>query len=702
MIQTNKIIKTLAYTVLVGATSLCLLANAQQTNTNNLPPCPKPDYSKSSDLGAGGRTEKWTKCWGKYRVELDSNFKGDILEGEWLDGRLHGQGTYFHLANNANKGDQYVGEFKESKKHGQGTYTKTNVGKYVGEWKDDMYNGQGVFTFLNGGKQEGIWENNGFIREAKVNLPNFNKNVATNIDRTDIDAQQTNPNNLPPCPKPDYSKSADFGVGGRTEKWTKCWGRYRVELYEPNKGDLLEGEWLDGRLHGQGTYQFLANNQFRGDKYVGEYREGNWNGQGTYTHASGNKYVGQHKTGYRHGQGIFYFLADDQWKGDKYVGEYRDGTWNGRGTYMHANGDKYVGEFRDGKANGQGTYAYNNGNKYVGELRDGKLEGQGTYTYANSEKYVGEFKDDKRNGQGVFAFADGRRQEGIWEKDNFIREAKINLPNLNSNVVTNTDRTDIDRERQQLAEERRRLEEEKRRLQQNNQRDNAAIPTDNRRRFALVIGNANYSSLPKLQNAINDARAMTQALRSTGFSVATHENLDLTGMQNAVRTFGEQLGKNDVGLIFFAGHGVQVKGKNYLVPVRENIKKSFEVPSNALDVDLVLATLENVKNDLNIVVLDACRSPFPGESRGASRGLATLEAGKGIFVAFSTSPGKEASDGSDANSPYTKNLSRLLTEKGLSLEKVFKEVRKAVVSETNGEQIPWENSSLMGDFYFKQ
>lgn len=673
MIQINKIIKTLAYTVLVGATSLCLLANAQQTNSNNLPPCPKPDYSKSADLGAGGRTEKWTKCWGRYRVELYEPNKGDLLEGEWLDGRLHGQGTYQFMANNQFKGDKYVGEFKDSKKHGQGSYTKTNVGKYVGEWKDDMYNGLGIFTFLNGSKQEGIWENNNFVREAKVNLSNLNRNVATNNDRTDIDAQQTNPNNLPACPKSDYSKSVDLGAGGRTEKWSNCWGKYRIELNSDYKGDVLEGKWLDGWLHGQATY----------------------------SHANGNKYVGQYKNGYRHGQGTYYFLADDQWKGDKYVGEYREGIWNGHGTYMHANGDKYVGEYRDGKANGQGTYTYNNGNKYVGELRDGKFDGQGTYTFANSEKYVGEFKDDKRNGQGVFAFADGRRQEGIWEKDNFIREAKINLPNLNSKVATNTDRTDIDRERQQLAEERRRLEEEKRRLQQNIQRDNAAIPTDNRRRFALVIGNANYSSLPKLQNAINDARAMTQALRSTGFSVATHENLDLTGMQNAVRNFGEQLGKNDVGLIFFAGHGVQVKGKNYLVPVRENIKKSFEVPSNALDVDLVLATLENVKNDLNIVVLDACRSPFPGESRGASRGLATLEAGKGIFVAFSTSPGKEASDGSDANSPYTKNLSRLLTEKGLSLEKVFKEVRKAVVSETNGEQIPWENSSLMGDFYFK-
>ena len=153
--------------------------------------------------------------------------------------------------------------------------------------------------------------------------------------------------------------------------------------------------------------------------------------------------------------------------------------------------------------------------------------------------------------------------------------------------------------------------------------------------------------------------------------------------------------------MYFAGHGVQVKGKNYLIPVKENIKKSFEVPANAIDVDLLLATLENVKNDLNIVILDACRSPFPG-NRGVTQGFAPIDAGKGMFVAFATSPGKDALDGEGANSPYTKHLTRLLGRKGLPLEQVFKEVRKAVVSETNGEQIPWENSSLMGDFYFAQ
>jgi len=231
-------------------------------------------------------------------------------------------------------------------------------------------------------------------------------------------------------------------------------------------------------------------------------------------------------------------------------------------------------------------------------------------------------------------------------------------------------------------------------------RERAVVTPDGRVRFALVIGNSAYSNLPKLPNTINDARSITQSLQQAGFSVMTAENLDLGSMQNAIRSFGEKLKKNDVGLFYYAGHAVQVKGKNYLIPVKENIKKSFEVPASAVDVDLVLATLESVKNDLNIVILDSCRSSFPGEARGATRGLATIEAAKGTFIAFATAPGKEALDGTGSNSPYTKHLSRLIGQKGLQLEQVFKEVRKAVVAETNGEQVPWENSSLMGDFYF--
>ena len=263
----------------------------------------------------------------------------------------------------------------------------------------------------------------------------------------------------------------------------------------------------------------------------------------------------------------------------------------------------------------------------------------------------------------------------------------------------------IERERQQLAEERRRLEEEKRRQQaEKNNPNKQTTVTDSRRRLALVIGNSTYSgdsNFPPIPNAVNDARVISESLRSTGFRVSTYENLDHASMRNVIRIFGESLSKNDVGLVYYAGHGVQVKGKNYLIPVEVNIKKSFEVPSSAVDVEFLFITLEHIKNDLNIIVLDACRSSFPGE-RGATQGLALIEAAKGTFIAFSTAPGASAQDGVGSNSPYTKHLARLIGKKGLPLEQVFKEVRKAVVAETNGEQVPWENSSLMGDFYFQK
>ena len=135
-----------------------------QVNPKNLPACPKPDYSKKTDLE---RFAKWSNCWGRYPIEVETKRKGEVLEGEWLNGLLHGRGTYYFRPDSQFKSDKYVGEFK-----------------------DDKYNGQGIFTFVNGEQQEGIWENNNFIREAKVNLPNLNKNITTNTNRTDIDRER--------------------------------------------------------------------------------------------------------------------------------------------------------------------------------------------------------------------------------------------------------------------------------------------------------------------------------------------------------------------------------------------------------------------------------------------------------------------------------------------------------------------------------
>ncbi len=146
-----------------------LSASAQQTNPNNLPPCPKLDYSKTNDLGISGRTGKWTNCWGRYKVELEKDYIGNVLEGEWRHGRLNGHGAAYLQAENQWKGDKYVGDWKDGKRHGQGTFSAANGDKYVGEWKDHLPNGKGIETFVDGRKpNNGIFENGKFISYVKI------------------------------------------------------------------------------------------------------------------------------------------------------------------------------------------------------------------------------------------------------------------------------------------------------------------------------------------------------------------------------------------------------------------------------------------------------------------------------------------------------------------------------------------------------
>ena len=228
----------------------------------------------------------------------------------------------------------------------------------------------------------------------------------------------------------------------------------------------------------------------------------------------------------------------------------------------------------------------------------------------------------------------------------------------------------------------------------------AAAATLDGPRVALVIGNAAYRKDP-LTNPLNDARAMGDSLRQLGFKVIALENASQRQMHEAVRQFGDSL-KGGVGLFYYAGHGVQVKGRNYLVPVDADIGREDEVPYKAFDVGQVLDKLESAKNPLNIVILDACRNnPFARESRsGGGSGLAQMDAPTGSIIAFATAPGAEAADGSTANGLYTGQLLRFMTTPGLKVEDVFKRTRVAVKQASAGRQIPWESTSLEGDFYF--
>jgi len=220
-------------------------------------------------------------------------------------------------------------------------------------------------------------------------------------------------------------------------------------------------------------------------------------------------------------------------------------------------------------------------------------------------------------------------------------------------------------------------------------------------RLALVIGNAAYKE-GALANPANDARAMAEALRAAGFKVMLHTDLDQRRMTQAVREFGDALRKaGGVGLFYFAGHGVQIKGRNYLVPIGADIQREDEVAYAALDAQAVLDKMDAAGNGTNVLILDACRNnPFARSFRSGGAGLAQMDAPVGTLVAFATAPGTVASDGTGSNGLYTQNLLEAMRKPGLKVEDVFKQVRVAVRRDSGGKQVPWESTSLEGDLYF--
>ena len=220
-------------------------------------------------------------------------------------------------------------------------------------------------------------------------------------------------------------------------------------------------------------------------------------------------------------------------------------------------------------------------------------------------------------------------------------------------------------------------------------------------RVALVIGNADYPTAP-LRNAVNDARAVSRALGELGFEVITLENGTKAAMEQAVVRFAARLEERSTGLFYYAGHGVQANGRNYLIPVDASIGSEREMRVEAVGVHLVLDEMGYAGNRMNIVILDACRNnPFERRLRGATRGLAAIDAAAGTIIAYATAPGSVALDGEGANGLYTEELLRALREPGLEVEEVFKQVRVGVARRTNQQQIPWESSSLTGSFYFR-
>jgi formylglycine-generating enzyme required for sulfatase activity len=222
-------------------------------------------------------------------------------------------------------------------------------------------------------------------------------------------------------------------------------------------------------------------------------------------------------------------------------------------------------------------------------------------------------------------------------------------------------------------------------------------------RTALVIGNSTYTDSP-LSNPKNDAEDIAALLRELQFEVSLKTNADQQEMEQAIRDFGTRLqSKGGVGLFFYAGHGIQSQGSNYLIPVNAVLEREKDLRYKAVNLGQILDEMRFAQNPLNLVILDACRNnPLTRSFRSGERGLAPInDAPSGLLLAYSTSPNQVAADGDGRNSPFTLHLKQALVKPGLPLELTFKEVVKGVKRSTANKQIPWYNSSVSGDFYFK-
>jgi uncharacterized caspase-like protein len=226
-------------------------------------------------------------------------------------------------------------------------------------------------------------------------------------------------------------------------------------------------------------------------------------------------------------------------------------------------------------------------------------------------------------------------------------------------------------------------------------------------RLALVIGESAYRAVPSLPNPANDARAMTRLLTDSGFAVTMASDLSQREMNQKVGDFTAEIaakGPDTIALVFYAGHGMQIGGENYLVPVDVDPKREADIPLQAVRLNDILNTLNSVPSKMRILLLDACRNnPFPALNQTAGHGLALVDTktgAPGTFLSYSTSPGAEAEDGEGIDSPYTTALLTAARTPGLPIEQAFKQVRVAVNKATGGRQTPWESSSLTEDFRF--
>ncbi|MFZ6008775.1 MAG: caspase family protein [Bacteroidota bacterium] len=573
---------------------------------------------------------------------------------------INGVGTYVY-----SDGTKYVGEFKDEKSHGHGVCYFASGKIYIGEFADHQVAGYGTWVYPDSTKIIGHYDQNG----------NF-------VDHKNL---------TPGC----LSGDCENGFG------TRLW----------DGGTVYVGQFKDSKLDGLGTCYFHD-----GSKYTGEWSNSLHNGFGTYYYNDGS-------------------IGKGNWKDHIFLGS--------SDTKKCVSGDC---------VNGFGIYRYDDGGVYTGEFKDGKRHGQGTYYWAEGDKYVGNWINGNYEGQGTYTYNDGRVESGIWRDATLISKSTSNQlkpeitweePSTSTMSVTYAtfqikacikSETDVKKvevmvngasiatetsfKKDPLSgcavffEKSFSLRSGKNSIvllahneggvTQSSERIVNLVTANQQKRLALVIGNSDYQHGNVLKNPINDARSMARILEGQGFKVTKIENATMRDLKMSIDNFGRELENYDVGLFYYAGHGIQVKGLNYLVPVDANIQSEAQVEYDCVQADRVLSFMEVAQTDVNIIILDACRNnPFKRSwSRSAdTEGLAFMNAPTGTLIAYSTAPGRTASDGQGENGLYTEALLQEINNPDLTILQVFQRVRNRVSEKSSRLQIPWESTSLTGDFY---
>ena len=656
---------------------------------------------------------------------------------------ISGYGVFIY-----NDGSYYEGNFIQRKPSGQGLLVKNDGSAYYGEFKNGKYNGYGILVNPDGSEQEGIWEEGRYLGEVTNQYGCISGDCTNGYGIFIYDDGSYYEGS--------FKNGKRHGQGtlytADDEVFDGAWvddeaNGYILATYKPeDRGGLA---YYNGDMKGSALDGYGALIWSDGSVYYGQLKNGARHGQGVLFDTETNtKYSGI-------------------WNNDEFVSEMDEnqfdvifGSKNGFGIKLTANG-RYYGNLVNGVPSGKGMLDLYNGNYYVGDLKNGMANGQGTLEDRDSgERYIGSFVNGEMTGKGVFYHADGSKEEGTFRNGELeikktedvsvakpivtwlapaqsdmettsskqtvklcvaskasIDEVTVTVNGVVKAKKSNRGFTVVSSQCDYTFEYEIDLEPGQNEIKAIVKNAGGTTTTDARRvtlnksdnvssekRLALIIGNGAYQYIGALNNPSNDARLMGETLGSLGFETMVYTDLSQNEMISKIREFGNKLTEEKaVGLFFYAGHGLQVNGENYLVPITANITKQQDVELECVNLKRVLGEMEYAQNDLNIIILDACRNnPFANMRAINSGGLAAVNAPRGTFIAFATSPGNVASDGSGSNGLYTEQLAQEITQPGIKIEDVFKKVRSRVYEISQQQQIPWENSSIFGDFYFKK